>query len=682
MRVAFRVDASRRIGTGHAMRCLTLADTLRSRGAACVFLHRDQPGHVGDLICDRGFEVRFLPARESSEAGVAATESPDTWLGVSVEKDIEDTQNAISEAEINWLFVDHYSLGASWEAHLRVKVGQIAVIDDLADREHDCDLLIDQSAVPNPTSRYDGLVPEHALRLCGPEYAIIAEPYSRARALVGPRRGPLSRVLVYYGGSDPDNETLRALRVLSNAAFAQLAADVVVGPNHPDPQSIREIAAIRPNTVVHESQPDLVPLMLEADCFLGAGGTTTWERCSVGLPSIVTTIADNQIPFTQYLHDQRALIYAGDRKTVSDGDLYESLTSFLHDPTSLCEVAKRAWKITDAFGRLRVAEVIQPTATEQLTLSRMANSHCILTGPNGLAFARVFFASTGEVTDLEFTIEPALPRACSQKSVLEAVARCAARMTIRRTRLQQKDADPLNTKERFLHLSQRCQHPTARRDGDLRYITILSDRDSWVNAYIPGMVAQWLLDGLSVRWIHGRSDIQPGDVCFLLGCGQLVTADLLEKNTHNLVVHESNLPEGRGWSPLTWQIIEGRSTIPVCLLEAHESVDSGPIYLRKQISFKGYELIDEMRHHQAKVSFSMCDEFLRKFPDIVVQREPQEGTPTYYPRRKPEDSEINPRANLEDQFEDLRVVDNQRYPAFFYHRGRRYILRIWRDDEK
>jgi UDP-2,4-diacetamido-2,4,6-trideoxy-beta-L-altropyranose hydrolase len=364
MRVAFRVDASRRIGTGHAMRCLTLAETLRSRGAECVFVHRNHAGAVGDLMRNRGFDVRLLPAPESGQPELALSGESETWLGVPLEKDVEDTQKALNNDQVGWLFVDHYSLDASWESRMRSSVARIAVIDDLADRPHDCDLLIDQSAVPNPVGRYDGLVPEHALRLCGPEYALIGEPFSRARSLVGPRRGPLSRVLVYYGGSDPGNETLRTLRVLSNSRFAGIAVDVVVGPNHPDPASVREIAATRPLTSFHEPQSDLVRLMLEADCFLGAGGTTTWERCSLGLPSIVTTLADNQIPLTQELHNRGALIWAGDRSNISDECLQAAMHQLIQPPGCLQEIACQAWSVTDALGRLRVADAVLPSSSE------------------------------------------------------------------------------------------------------------------------------------------------------------------------------------------------------------------------------------------------------------------------------------------------------------------------------
>jgi methionyl-tRNA formyltransferase len=195
------------------------------------------------------------------------------------------------------------------------------------------------------------------------------------------------------------------------------------------------------------------------------------------------------------------------------------------------------------------------------------------------------------------------------------------------------------------------------------------------------MIRRWLLDGFSVRWIHDKNDIWPGDICFMLGCGQLVPTPILERNTHNLVVHESDLPKGRGWSPLTWQIIEGHSTIPVCLLEAHEAVDSGPVYLKDVLSFSGSELIDEMRRRQAAVTFSLCDEFLHRFPEVVSQKQDQGGRPTFYPRRGPKDSELDPSLSISEQFEKIRCVDNERYPAFFYHGGRRYILKVFPEYE-
>ena len=151
---------------------------------------------------------------------------------------------------------------------------------------------------------------------------------------------------------------------------------------------------------------------------------------------------------------------------------------------------------------------------------------------------------------------------------------------------------------------------------------------------------------------------------------------MLAKFRHNLVVHESDLPQGKGRSTLTWQILEGRNRIPVTLFEAAEKVDSGVIYSQEWLQFGGHELIDELRAALAQATIVLCRQFVAEYPKIVVQARPQTGDESFYPRRKPEDSRLDPSRTLADQFQLLRVVDNERYPAFFEWRGSMYALRI------
>ncbi|MGB9498865.1 MAG: formyltransferase family protein [Dissulfuribacterales bacterium] len=207
-------------------------------------------------------------------------------------------------------------------------------------------------------------------------------------------------------------------------------------------------------------------------------------------------------------------------------------------------------------------------------------------------------------------------------------------------------------------------------------ITIVSDGDSWMNQFIPLLISQLVENGHTVLWEHCIADIEQGDIVFYLGCGQLVPKEILKKNKHNLVVHASALPEGRGWSPLTWQIIEGKNEIPVTLFEAVEALDAGQIYLQDVIIFDGTELIDEMRKHLAEYSFEFCLKFINVYPAIISCTRKQNGEPSYYPRRQPEDSRLNPDKTIREQFNLLRVVDNKRYPAFFDLNGQRYLLKI------
>lgn len=207
-------------------------------------------------------------------------------------------------------------------------------------------------------------------------------------------------------------------------------------------------------------------------------------------------------------------------------------------------------------------------------------------------------------------------------------------------------------------------------------ITILSDSDSWINAYIPELVRELEKEGHRVIIVHNVDEISRGDFVFYLGCGQIVPDSILKRNRHNLVVHESDLPKGKGWSPLTWQILKGKNEVPVCLLEAVEPVDSGKIYLRYTMKFNGTELVGELRKAQADTSIRMCLRFVREYPVIADKSVKQDGESTFYRRRSKEDSRLDLDKTIREQFNLLRVVDNEKYPAFIEFLGNRYIVKI------
>jgi methionyl-tRNA formyltransferase len=165
-------------------------------------------------------------------------------------------------------------------------------------------------------------------------------------------------------------------------------------------------------------------------------------------------------------------------------------------------------------------------------------------------------------------------------------------------------------------------------------------------------------------------------VCLLLSSGRLLNADQLALHRHNLVVHESALPQGQGWSSMTWQILEGASSIPITLFVAVADLDAGPIYLRKQIAPQGHELVDEWRSLQARATFYLCLDWFDRHHEVVAALKPQYGEASHYRRRRPTDSRLDPELSLAEQFNLLRIVDNQRYQASFLWRGRRYILNL------
>lgn len=207
-------------------------------------------------------------------------------------------------------------------------------------------------------------------------------------------------------------------------------------------------------------------------------------------------------------------------------------------------------------------------------------------------------------------------------------------------------------------------------------IAIITDEDSWINHYAEQLVNAVTELGHDISWKH-IFDLENGyDMVFLLSYSKIIPASGLDLNKHNLVVHESALPQGKGWSPLSWQILEGKTHFPITLFEAAEHVDSGQIYLQKEMVFNGTELVEDLRRIQGQSTVDICLEFISKYPSIIAIARKQQGKESFYPRRTPNDSKLDVSKTIAEQFDLLRIVDNQKYPAWFEYRGKKYKVQI------
>ncbi len=212
--------------------------------------------------------------------------------------------------------------------------------------------------------------------------------------------------------------------------------------------------------------------------------------------------------------------------------------------------------------------------------------------------------------------------------------------------------------------------------GKTYTIQVLTDTGSWIAPYVEDLALGWELAGHSVRVSHSVEQTLPADFCFCLSFSRIVSAVTRQQYRHTLVVHESDLPQGRGWAPMTWQILEGKNRIPITLIEAVDAVDAGPIYLQEWVELNGTELNPEWRALQAQTTQHLCRQWVQAYPAIVESARHQEGGGSTYARRRPADSRLDPAKTLAKQFNLLRVVDNESYPAFFEFNGRRYRIRI------
>lgn len=214
-------------------------------------------------------------------------------------------------------------------------------------------------------------------------------------------------------------------------------------------------------------------------------------------------------------------------------------------------------------------------------------------------------------------------------------------------------------------------------------ITILMDNPkSWYAPYARTLLAALLERGHDAELVHTTDEVRTGDVAFFLSCEKIIKKDIRDRNKHSIVVHSSKLPAGKGWSPLTWQILEGKSEIINTLFEAVDQVDAGVIYLQNTMHFEGHELLPELHRTQGESINALVLDFMDEYPDIVSRGKTQTGEESFYPRRKKEASELDPRKTIAEQFNMLRVVDNEKYPAFFRHQGRAYILKIQKEEKE
>jgi UDP-2,4-diacetamido-2,4,6-trideoxy-beta-L-altropyranose hydrolase len=283
------------------MRCLTLADALSGRGDECSFISRDHIGNQFDLIEKRGFPIHVLPRTRGCSTEIEArSESVSeylAWLGADWEVDAQQTLAYIHDTQTDWLIVDHYSLDARWEKLLRPHCKKLLAIDDLANRKHVCDVLLDQN-LGRKSKDYDTLVPDHCIRLIGPQNALLLPDFASLRDYSLQRRKDpiLKRILIAMGGVDQPNATGKVLEALMDC---QLSADcnitVVMGGKAPWIEQVRAIAANMPwPTEVRIDITDMARIMADSDLSIGSAGITSWERCCMGLPALLVVLADNQ----------------------------------------------------------------------------------------------------------------------------------------------------------------------------------------------------------------------------------------------------------------------------------------------------------------------------------------------------------------------------------------------------
>ncbi len=307
MRIVFRTDASTSIGSGHVVRCATLAHALQAHGAELLFVCRQADGDMITWLEEQGLRVARLVG--------------------DAEDDAEETLAALDAqgfGAVDCVVVDHYALDSQWEQAVRRPGLRIFAIDDLADRPHDCDLLLDQNLVAEHDIRYVELLPGTAVPLLGPRYAMLQPRYRQMHTKVPMRRGRPQRILVYFGAADLPGLTGRVVEALVRRNKG-IAVDMVIGAVNPHRERLLSLAGAYPQLTAHLQMQSLVELMVRADLAIGAGGATSLERLCLALPALIVTLAQNQRPIAAELHRRRLAVWLGDSEALDDGALDQAI---------------------------------------------------------------------------------------------------------------------------------------------------------------------------------------------------------------------------------------------------------------------------------------------------------------------------------------------------------------------
>jgi UDP-2,4-diacetamido-2,4,6-trideoxy-beta-L-altropyranose hydrolase len=328
MKVAIRTDASLEIGTGHVMRCLTLAGTLADRGAKVAFICMDQPGQLRERIEEAGFDVGMLAAESDG--------------GFRWEKDAEKSLGALRHRafEPDLMVVDQYDLDVRWERTFRPHARRIVVIDDLANRMHDCDVLLDPNLHDSPASRYTGLVGEGTRVFIGPQYALLRPEFDRFSPRT--RDQGVGKVFVFFGGSDSSNEAGKIVQALRALGAGAPRAVFVLGPINPHVQEIRRAALGSGQIELLGATNEVARLMAESDLALGTCGGAAWERCVLGLPALVVVSAENQRDDARILDALGAVRNLGEAKHTTVDGWVSAISAIQNDRAALTSMSRAA----------------------------------------------------------------------------------------------------------------------------------------------------------------------------------------------------------------------------------------------------------------------------------------------------------------------------------------------------
>jgi len=349
---------------------LSLAKELRKNGARCIFICKELEGNIMNEILKSDFELKIIKIKEENKLNQDIKDHlfHSSWLGGNQADDAAETINLIRDLHIDWIIIDHYGIDHTWQMMVRPHSNKIFVIDDIADRKHECDLLLDHNYFINHEERYQNLVEVATPKIFGTKYTLLQDQYYLFYGRVPPRSGRIKNILIYFGGFDKQNLTGMVVNSLLDIFHNNVTLNVI---NSNPPESLIKATSLNKNIKIYRNVPSLAPMMLKCDLAFGAGGVTGLERCFMGLPSFVITTAENQIEITKELNNAGLIKWLGHFDQINNNDL----THILKEKIELSDFVTWSTKclnLFDGLGCKRVSDILLLDQNTQLSI-RLAN---------------------------------------------------------------------------------------------------------------------------------------------------------------------------------------------------------------------------------------------------------------------------------------------------------------------
>jgi UDP-2,4-diacetamido-2,4,6-trideoxy-beta-L-altropyranose hydrolase len=334
MNILIRTNSSKQIGMGHLIRCMSLAIVLKEKGARVIFVINDGNDNRIEVLQKNHFEV----------------------YPINISNDIEQTIDILKNLnlKIQWVIVDHYGIDKNWHLKIREWAQKIMVIDDLADRAHDCDLLVDQNYYYNQFMRYHSLVSSHTECLLGPDFALLRKEFQQLRAQLKNRDGRIKKILIFFGGSDCSTAIIKALEACLTLPQYHFEIEVVTTSVCTRQENIQQLCQEIGARYLYQVD-NIAELMSKTDLVIGGGGVSIWERCCLGLPSIVLSIADNQVLVSKAAASLGLICYLGQLEDVDKTEIANAIISLFSDPQSVINMSLKGSHLVDGRGCEKIA---------------------------------------------------------------------------------------------------------------------------------------------------------------------------------------------------------------------------------------------------------------------------------------------------------------------------------------